>query len=572
MSKVKFIQWGTDTSPKLYFDRFKEDGTMADTFSGILSQYAGGIIFATYYKDNTKQDIVQEIWANGVQYSVGGGGGNVIYGTDMVDDTGKTYTWQIDKNTGDFAIDENGQCIPEYTNITGSEGSIYVYTGEKTQTAYYWKDNKWKPFNVDAENVWFTKGVQRTEPWGTAELPNARPEDECIGLNLKQLLEYYLVKETWPEADSDTLNTTTPSWSVEAPLALNLTMGGAALKTTELLYGSTITASCSYIPGLQLSTSSDFTTAADGTHSAAFTLGPGRITGLLNGYQFIDDGELSGELQKGEIAAGDQLNYKVVIDAAQTSGSAYPKLLVSYNMGGTGSAEIVNVTGTTHAAELSGSGTCSYYNNNNVKSVLGTRSITAKGTNSNTWYCHFYKGTVTSDGDIQYDYTATQDSKVTIPGFTVAIASNKYNVDTKQHTKTHDGYEVELVKSKSQQAPVVSKSVSIYLPIYEYKNGSTSELSARYKGSAVTVIDNKNLPLAMPDNCDNWWVEVPDCATLATFNVVTNKTNSMIGTNQITTINVANKSFNGREVPYKRIKFTSNAAYTTDAKITIKLS
>jgi hypothetical protein len=53
MSKVKFIQWGTDVSPKAYTDRFKADGSMSDTFSGILSQYAGGVIFVTYYKDDT---------------------------------------------------------------------------------------------------------------------------------------------------------------------------------------------------------------------------------------------------------------------------------------------------------------------------------------------------------------------------------------------------------------------------------------------------------------------------------------------------------------------------------------
>jgi hypothetical protein len=37
MSKVKFIQWGTPKSPKAHSARFNTDGTMADTFSDILS-------------------------------------------------------------------------------------------------------------------------------------------------------------------------------------------------------------------------------------------------------------------------------------------------------------------------------------------------------------------------------------------------------------------------------------------------------------------------------------------------------------------------------------------------------
>jgi hypothetical protein len=97
MSKVKFIQWGTDGNPKKFTDRWSVDEQNKPTepspsFSKLLSDYAGGVIFVTY-KDAKDKDLVQEIWANGVQYSVGGGGGNVIYGTDMIDAAGKTYKW-----------------------------------------------------------------------------------------------------------------------------------------------------------------------------------------------------------------------------------------------------------------------------------------------------------------------------------------------------------------------------------------------------------------------------------------------------------------------------------------------
>lgn len=64
MSKVKFIQWGTPESPKTYND-------YTTSFESVKDQYPGGVIFVTYTDDKNKQK--QEIWANGVQYSVGGG-------------------------------------------------------------------------------------------------------------------------------------------------------------------------------------------------------------------------------------------------------------------------------------------------------------------------------------------------------------------------------------------------------------------------------------------------------------------------------------------------------------------
>lgn len=209
MSKVKFIQWGTPEKPKTYQQ-------YTESFEDVKSQYPGGVIFVTYTDDNDKQK--QEIWANGVQYSVGGGGGgNVIYGTDMIDATGKTYTWQIDGETGEFVIDENGQRIPEYTNITGSEGSIYVYTGEKTQTAYYWvttdDGGKWEPFNVDAENIWFDGAVKRNKAWGKMGATQTSVVDFTERKNLVDYLKFYLLESgpvpeptvNYNENDSPTL-------------------------------------------------------------------------------------------------------------------------------------------------------------------------------------------------------------------------------------------------------------------------------------------------------------------------------------------------------------------------------
>lgn len=130
MSKVKFIQLSASSKSQY-------DTKLADA----QSSYPGAIIFVANNGEGK-----QEIWANGNKYEVGGGGGNVIY--------------------GDVAVNANGQVVlEEGTNgqpdkvQSGEEGSIYVYKGLTSQTAYYWESNKWNPFNVDAENVWFHKDI-----------------------------------------------------------------------------------------------------------------------------------------------------------------------------------------------------------------------------------------------------------------------------------------------------------------------------------------------------------------------------------------------------------------------------
>lgn len=185
MSKVRFIQWGTPESPKTYND-------YTTSFESIKEQYPGGVIFVTYTDDKNKQK--QEIWANGVQYSVGGGGGgNIIYGTT--------------------APDADGIVTVEGSTVTGNDGYIYVYTTPEYQTAYYWTVDHWAAFDVDAEHVWFPEGVMRTERWGSAVTENSTPTAECIGKNLKEVMEYYLVKEKFTKSTVTRTRTTAPSFT-----------------------------------------------------------------------------------------------------------------------------------------------------------------------------------------------------------------------------------------------------------------------------------------------------------------------------------------------------------------------
>ena len=543
MSKVKFIQWGTPEKPKTYQE-------YTESFEDVKSQYPGGVIFVTYTDDNDKQK--QEIWANGVQYSVGGGGGNVIYGDTKVN---------ADGTAGE---------------VTGEEGYIYVYTGENTQTAYYWKDNKWNPFNVNAENIWFPNGVQRTEPWGAASIANANPKSECIGSNLKQLLENYLVKETWPSSvKTNNQNSTTPTWSVETGgVTLTVTKDGQAFASGyPLLYGSTLQVTGSYTPQLSL-IASGFTTESDGSKSKCFNLGPSQITGLTNGYQFMQNGSLIGDLKTGNTASGETLYYKVVIDSNQTDGGdKYPTFTLTQNMGGSASWQMYTTTGANHTSTLNPNQTfdCEFKDQNNIKDMLGNRTITATGTNSNTWQCAFHKG-VNNGGTISYTDTATTDNSISVPGLTVAIASNKYNVDT-SHTKTHSGFTVSLEKVKSDSTDTATCTAVVYLPIYEYNSGNRTELTdAKYKGSSLVVKNGTNLPLAMPKNCNQWWIEVPQCATLTSFEVTTPAgTFPLHGSNTIEEVVISEKEFNNCAVPYKKIKFTDGAAYTTDATLKIQI-
>lgn len=210
MSIVKFIQWGTPNNPKTYQQ-------YTNSFQQVKSQYPGGVIFVTYTDEKNKQK--QEIWANGVQYSVGGGGGNIIYGTT--------------------APDAAGIVTVEGSAVTGDDGYIYVYTTSESQTAYYWSENHWVAFDIDAEHVWFPEGFSRTEAWGCiTATTNNEVETSCEGYNLKQVLEKFLVKELWPTIG--TSRSSVPTYT--------LTAGTVALSrsSVDVLRNSTQTITVTY--------------------------------------------------------------------------------------------------------------------------------------------------------------------------------------------------------------------------------------------------------------------------------------------------------------------------------------
>lgn len=237
MSKVKFIQL-TATSTTDYQSKIAQT----------LQSYPGAIIFVANNGEGK-----QEIWANGQKYEVGGGGtGNVIY--------------------GDKSVNANG--VAE--GYTGSEGSIYVYTNEKTQTAYYWKDNKWEPFNVDAENVWFHEDItlagnytsignfSKTSIEGTASLYDKLGlEDQTKDFSLKTLITKLLSEVVFPTPTDPSHATLTSS--VTAPSITSSTSGvsnNAILNIGTPITINSVTANASSYSG------------------QAYT----RISGLTHGY------------------------------------------------------------------------------------------------------------------------------------------------------------------------------------------------------------------------------------------------------------------------------------------------
>lgn len=197
MSKVKFIQI-TATTVANYQTKINK----------ALEDFPGAIIFVANNGEGK-----QEIWANGLKYEVGGGGGNVIYG---------------DKPVNAQGVISDG--------TTGSEGSIYVYKSENSQTAYYWDGTKWEPFNVDAENVWFHEDItlagnytsignfSKTSITGTASLYDKLGlKDDTTDFSLKTLITKLLSEVVFPTPGNPSYATLTSS--VTAPSITSSTSG-----------------------------------------------------------------------------------------------------------------------------------------------------------------------------------------------------------------------------------------------------------------------------------------------------------------------------------------------------------
>lgn len=260
MSKVKFIQL-TATNSTDY--QTKIDKALVD--------HPGAIIFVA---DNG--DGKQEIWANGLKYEVGGSAGNVIYGDKPVNASGQVV------------LEEDGDGNPVKVQ-SGEEGSIYVYKGLTSQTAYYWSaEGKWEPFNVDAENVWFPNGFRRTEAWGVIGATGGAVENDIkpgVGespKNLIQVFEHYLVKPAFPSNVQVTCANPSPTFTAKytnsTPVTISAKKGSTNLTNgAYALVGTSISLDATYNYAMSVN-----------AHTTSLTFGPMTISGMEYGYTALD--------------------------------------------------------------------------------------------------------------------------------------------------------------------------------------------------------------------------------------------------------------------------------------------
>ena len=124
----------------------------------------------------------------------------------------------VDVSTDGHRYDPSGNVID------ASKGDYYIFiegndthTDEYGRTGYVYDGSVWKALsgNVTAENVYFPSGVDRTETWGRKPAQTAVSKEEAKGKNLKDLIEYYILKEQFPaNVKGHYSNDSAPSWSI----------------------------------------------------------------------------------------------------------------------------------------------------------------------------------------------------------------------------------------------------------------------------------------------------------------------------------------------------------------------
>lgn len=116
----------------------------------------------------------------------------------------------VNPKNGDYYIQEvtiNGSDVPSRT--------AYIYNG--ATSAWQALDG-----NVTAENVYFPDGLQRTAKFGF-QPESTDIQTECEGMNLKDLLEWYLVEEKYPKVTLTQATAAAGSYSINLTTPQNIT-------------------------------------------------------------------------------------------------------------------------------------------------------------------------------------------------------------------------------------------------------------------------------------------------------------------------------------------------------------
>lgn len=162
---------------------------------------------------------------------------------------------------GDYYIQEvaiNGSDVPSRT--------AYIYNG--ATSAWQALDG-----NVTAENVYFPDGLQRTAQFGF-QPESIDIQTECEGMNLKDLLEWYLVQEKYPSVTVKQATADAGSYNINLDVPSNITNYVTGATNNSLVeVGTTVTFS-----GITL------TETASHTGVTSYTGTAGSITGMKYNY------------------------------------------------------------------------------------------------------------------------------------------------------------------------------------------------------------------------------------------------------------------------------------------------
>ena len=85
------------------------------------------------------------------------------------------------------SIEDGGLCVVEFTS-----------GDRKTYITYVYSLSTWSMVDVSADHVIFYDGVHRTELWGSQDRVSDGIVQECVGKSLKEVLDYYLIKNHIP--------------------------------------------------------------------------------------------------------------------------------------------------------------------------------------------------------------------------------------------------------------------------------------------------------------------------------------------------------------------------------------
>lgn len=554
MSQVKFIQLGTTAEPKKNYVVDGNNEYITDLQSAI-NGYPGAVIFTTFVKSVGGKP-KNEIYANGQLYSAGGSGsGSVYYGTDQV---------------------ENGLISNWNNSHPGEEperGSIYIYTpnsettGEDiaNRTAYYFEctegqesQGKWIAFtgNVNAENVWFPNGIDRTEAFGWKSVQND-VSTECTNLNLKDALEFYLVKAKFPNVTANYANQSAPTWSISSNTMPSLVVYNDETYQTQASSGATVEVGTkyyvnqiSYTPSITCKHSSENTSLASGA-TKTFTIGPSSLTGLNYGF-WSTKGESNGANEQDRFT-----NSTVVFNGEElvnTAGTKYTPTStiktasIEYTYTNTNNSTLnlneKNFTDSNGTKSISQTGDSALIlGSRTLTTSLGTNTISLSITNSNYWSRAFSNNTIPVS-----DYIYAASNKYTDKDF--ENSTKQCQVAAKTVGTNED--------KKVENAQPVSKGSFTVTGVYKiYINGIAQNIQTYNSSNIAGKQFTKGL-----DTKTAWTIEVPT-VTVGSLKIQTYVNGQWNDHKVVETSTTTHTDASGASVSYK--KFSVNLSDGEDA-------